>query len=797
MISVVRHGERVNMGRAGGENWFNDPKWRFEPVKLSTGRTIHPEDMDWNVPLSVGGATDARSAGRRLADRVKQGRGQVDHIFCSPSWRCQQTAHYMAVELGIKFKSVAGLHECYREGNGFADAAARRFGKQAIPPWLTNKELGEMNMAVDADFVDESPPTKVYESVPAYFMRMRKTIKWLCNNCTGNFVIAGHLASGAIVRLILERPEVKELDKDLLNNMPGLRVIPGSITTVKSDANCWKFHDLDDAQFLWADRKAQGGALEMAQMNGHGNPVLCCVASRSGSIVVSGSADNSLRVWDIMNGRCAGTLHGHERPVLCCDISPNGETIVSGSHDAEIRFWKSDAERIAAGEPPDLQCTLEIPGAHLKPVRCVKYSADGVWLASGSYDKSVRLWTKSGHNATEMIGHKGTVRALSWHPYAQVLASAGEDKKILFWDCSGISASPSRMSDPPTPTVLVAHEAAVVTVAYSPDGELLVSGSYDGTLKVWSDVMPGKKAQLKLTIDAHPGKHVQNATWARDASRLVSCSDDESIKVWEPNTGELLVTLTGHRKSVLQVDFAGADMLLSSSEDNTCRLWDVSDTAVATHKRDNELIAAAAAEAAEAAEAAAAEAAESESVDEQPDSPSKQVATKGGTQVAAKGGTQVATKGGTQVATQGGKQVTKGGTVVDSAVTNQRTGALTDVSATDGGTDGKEVAGEARMKTFAEQERLAMEEKELLEMEKKDVNRMRQQADKKFEEKDQEWSTNSNKMADKLKDLCNALENIEQDLSIFAKQCDVKKVILEEPVIRSARSSPRLGPYSR
>ena len=90
-----------------------------------------------------------------------------------------------------------------------------------------------------------------------------------------------------------------------------------------------------------------------------------------------------------------------------------------------------------------------------------------------------------------------------------------------------------------------------------------------------------------------------------------------------------------------------------------------------------------------------------------------------------------------------------------------------------------------------------MEEKELLEMEKKDVNRMRQQADKKFEEKDQEWSTNSNKMADKLKDLCNALENIEQDLSIFAKQCDVKKVILEEPVIRSARSSPRLGPYSR
>jgi len=160
------------MSRAGGEKWYKDPAWMFEPVKLQK-RTITPEYMTWNVPLSAGGAADARSAGIRLAERVKRGDGKVDHIVCSPAWRCQQTAHYMAVELGMKFVSIAGLHECYRKGNGFADAAEKRFGKGAFPPWLTNKELSELGLAVEADFEDESTPTRVHETADAYFKRMK------------------------------------------------------------------------------------------------------------------------------------------------------------------------------------------------------------------------------------------------------------------------------------------------------------------------------------------------------------------------------------------------------------------------------------------------------------------------------------------------------------------------------------------------------------------------------------------------------------------------------------------------
>eukprot|EP00658_Telonema_sp_P-2_P022450 TRINITY_DN18974_c0_g1_i2.p1 TRINITY_DN18974_c0_g1~~TRINITY_DN18974_c0_g1_i2.p1 ORF type:complete len:761 (+),score=164.03 TRINITY_DN18974_c0_g1_i2:224-2506(+) len=728
------------MGRAGGEQWYQDPNWRFEPVSLSSGRTIHPEDMDWNVPLSNGGANDARSAGKRLADRVKRGAGAVDHIFCSPAWRCQQTAHYMAVELGIKFKSVVGLHECYREGNGFADAAAKRFGKGAEPPWLTNKELGEMKMAVDTRFVDESEPTRVYESVPSYFSRMKSTLMWLCRKYPrGNIVIAGHLASGAIVRLILERPEVKQLDQDLMNSIPGLRVIPGSITTLKADGERWEFHDLDDAQFLWADRGSAAGAssfLEMAQMNGHGNPVLCCVASRSTSIVVSGSADNSLRVWDIKHKRCAGTLLGHSRPVLCCDISPDGQLIVSGSHDAELRFWDPQADAIDKGEQADAKCVLEIPSAHMKPVRCAKFSPDGNWVASGSYDKTVRLWTKRGFNAVVMEGHKGTVRSVAWHPYSAVVASAGEDKKILIWDVSGISEARSKMCEAPVPVVVDnAHNAAVATIQFAPSGDYLASGSYDGHIIIWRHAHQAKPERVR-SIEAHPGRYVNCLVWSRDSKRIVSCSDDETIKVWT-DEGELLVSMIGHRKAVCMVDFAGEDMLLSSSEDNTCRLWDVSQVALEKSKQHSL------------------------------------------TMVAAAEGEQVSSSPETD------KPRTKGGTVVDSAVTNARAGAKIDVRVRVRGESmdkvDNQVASEVSMKSFAEQERRAALEKERMENDKKGVLALRNQANLKQEQHQGLHTESCNQLCDKLKFLLDSLNSMEHDLASFQKQCDVKKLAYTEP----------------
>ena len=116
-LYVVRHGERVNMRSAGGDKWFEDPEWQFEPLCLKKRKPLTPADMAWNVPLSARGKEQADLAGRVLKDVTGRSRSREPvQIFSSPAWRCQQTADVIARRLGTKFKVVQGLYEFLQKG---------------------------------------------------------------------------------------------------------------------------------------------------------------------------------------------------------------------------------------------------------------------------------------------------------------------------------------------------------------------------------------------------------------------------------------------------------------------------------------------------------------------------------------------------------------------------------------------------------------------------------------------------------------------------------------------------------
>lgn len=114
-LFVVRHGERVNMRSAGGEKWFEDPEYQFEPLQLKNRKPLSPEDMAWNVPLSARGKEQADHAGKVLKNITGRSRSPV-HVFSSPAWRCQQTADGIARRLGTKFTVLQGLYEFLQKG---------------------------------------------------------------------------------------------------------------------------------------------------------------------------------------------------------------------------------------------------------------------------------------------------------------------------------------------------------------------------------------------------------------------------------------------------------------------------------------------------------------------------------------------------------------------------------------------------------------------------------------------------------------------------------------------------------
>ncbi len=107
----------------------------------------------------------------------------------------------------------------------------------------------------------------------------------------------------------------------------------------------------------------------------------------------------------------------------------------------------------------------------------VAFSHDGQWLASGSWDKTIRLWNLNQPNAIHSIlsGHENRIDTVAFSPDRRWLASGSEDNTIRLWD----------LSQPTTRPIILRHDSFVRSVAFSPNGKWLASGSYDGTIRLW------------------------------------------------------------------------------------------------------------------------------------------------------------------------------------------------------------------------------------------------------------------------------------------------------------------------
>ena len=125
----------------------------------------------------------------------------------------------------------------------------------------------------------------------------------------------------------------------------------------------------------------------------------------------------------------------------------------------------------------------------------------------------------------------------------------------------------------PKPVTLGGHPDFVYSVAFSPDGKTLASGSGDNTIKLW-DVPTGKE---QATLKGHTG-WVTSVAFSPDGKTLASGSWDKTIKLWDVATGKELATLQGHTSFVLSVAFSpDGKTLASASGDKTIKLWDVAD----------------------------------------------------------------------------------------------------------------------------------------------------------------------------------------------------------------------------
>ena len=251
-------------------------------------------------------------------------------------------------------------------------------------------------------------------------------------------------------------------------------------------------------------------------LEGHTDYVLAVAFSPDDRTLASGSADQTIWLWDTDTGEHKLTLERHRHGVTCVAFSPDGRTLASGSWDDTIRLWD-----VETGQH------LQILEEHTDGVRSVVFSPDGRTLASGGYDNILRLWdVHTGEHKPALEGHTDYIRSVVFSPDGRTLASGSYDRTIRLWDVE--TAEPLE--------TLERHTNSVLSVAFSPDGHTLASGGEDNTFLLY----------------------------------------DDTIRLWDVETGQYLETLRGHTDGVASVAFSrDGRTLASGSYDRTIQLWEL------------------------------------------------------------------------------------------------------------------------------------------------------------------------------------------------------------------------------
>jgi WD40 repeat protein len=251
---------------------------------------------------------------------------------------------------------------------------------------------------------------------------------------------------------------------------------------------------------------------------------------------------------------------------------------------------------------------------HTDSINRIAWSTDGAYLASASFDGSVRIWDgQTGNILHRFRRHLGPVFSIAWSVYSQsTLASCGNDGTIVIYDLlyqppeirhlkygganqvhdgniydvawqleAGLLAS---CSEDHTIRIWLhllgkmftffSQESEVFCLAWKPRRELLASGAFAGPIRLWdTSYEQNDPRSLKRTLRGHTGS-VYSLAWSPDGVLLASGSEDHTIGIWEPLSGKRLAVLEGHTDAVTSVSFSHDWRLLASkSRDGTVRLW--------------------------------------------------------------------------------------------------------------------------------------------------------------------------------------------------------------------------------
>ncbi|MFS8823471.1 WD40 repeat domain-containing protein, partial [Synechococcus sp. W60.2] len=295
--------------------------------------------------------------------------------------------------------------------------------------------------------------------------------------------------------------------------------------------------------------------------------------SPDGNLLVAGGDDGVIRFWDPQAGQLLQSWTGHEGSIETLAISPNGTFLVSGGADKTVRVWD-----LAALGDPALRSGEGVPRlqlqGHTDLINSVAISPDGRWIASGSADRTIRLWqaedgqlVRTIDSAAYPVTQGAGITAVAFAPSG--LAEEGSSPWILV----AANGNPAvYLWDPRSGALLKTLEAdyPIEQVLLSPDGRHLLAASASG-IWIWNVGTGSRERTLPQPLSG-----LATLALSPDGRLLASSTDHraQQIKLWDLRSGKELRTLGGQTWMVSALLFGpDGQTLLSGGADGAIRIW--------------------------------------------------------------------------------------------------------------------------------------------------------------------------------------------------------------------------------
>ncbi|MGK7940533.1 MAG: WD40 repeat domain-containing protein, partial [Crocosphaera sp.] len=303
-----------------------------------------------------------------------------------------------------------------------------------------------------------------------------------------------------------------------------------------------------------------GECLRVAQ--GYSQEIKPITYSPDGKTLALATNQAIVYLKDSSEGQNKAEILTHSGNVLSLAWSNDNQMLIGGSDDRKLYIWDTFNKNTL----------LTSLGEHKNWIRTVAYSRNRKFIATGSDDKTVKLWDAFNFELLHTFtGHTDWIQSVCFHPTQPLLISSSDDGTIKFWDINDLK------KPDPLFKIFVTSQRQVWTVAVSPNGKFMASGSNDNTICIWD--LESQQREPIIIIRDHRN-WISSVAFSPDSQWLASGSYDTSIRLWKLSSTEDKTEyscdkiLLGHGNAVMCVTFHPHEPILaSSSKDGTIKRW--------------------------------------------------------------------------------------------------------------------------------------------------------------------------------------------------------------------------------